>query len=368
MKKTIIMLCAVTVLAVCTSVFAEAPELKQKLPTEWRHMERIEAGSLKADGETDALYKWLKDSCRNQYLKNDSAEGLLSCSVFYRESVGADEFYWQVACPETKYPFPNLPAAVIGLYYKKGNHLVFFGGCLSDFCIRVIATCTEDLGLQYRADTFQIIKGRKGAKGVVFYEHFTGLNDDMTFKAIMKGAVYGGCEARYCLLDTCITSDFKASYENAIRIRFSDFLWDEKNPLHYSLQNAFDGNPATSYVENTEDDLMKIEFQHIEEYNVTGLAIINGYAASEKLYLNNNRVADFQYNSNGKEDFIQKITLEDRKMGYQIFSDCFPNHPFAIVSGVKKIYNGDKYSDTCIAEINLLCKSNSYLFGDLYGN
>jgi hypothetical protein len=50
------------------------------------------------------------------------------------------------------------------------------------------------------------------------------------------------------------------------------------------------------------------------------------------------------------------------------FSNCFPNHPFAITSGVKNIYNGDKYSDTCLAEINLLCKSNNYLFGELYAN
>ncbi len=38
---------------VCATTFAEAPELSQKLPTEWRHMERIgegEAGSLEMTG------------------------------------------------------------------------------------------------------------------------------------------------------------------------------------------------------------------------------------------------------------------------------------------------------------------------------
>lgn len=156
--------------------------------------------------------------------------------------------------------------------------------------------------------------------------------------------------------------------KDGISIQASACLFDSKCPFKYSIQNAFDGNPATSYVENTEDDLMKIEFQHIEKYKVISLAMINGYAASEQLYLNNNRVADLQYNSKGNENFIQKITLEDRKMDYQIFSNCFPNNPFAIASGVKNIYKGDKYSDTCLAEINLLCKSNNYLFGELYGN
>ena len=52
-------------------------------------------------------------------------------------------------------------------------------------------------------------------------------------------------------------------------------------------------------------------------------------------------------------------------MDYQFFSNCFPNHPFAITSGVKNIYNGDKYSDTCLAEINLYTNKEYWLFGDI---
>ncbi len=51
MRKAIIILCAAVMLAGAAS--AEAPELRQKLPTEWRHMERIgegEAGSLEMTG------------------------------------------------------------------------------------------------------------------------------------------------------------------------------------------------------------------------------------------------------------------------------------------------------------------------------
>lgn len=43
-----------------------------------------------------------------------------------------------------------------------------------------------------------------------------------------------------------------------IFIEDSDYLWDENNPLKYSLFNAFDVDFSTSYVENTEYDLMKI--------------------------------------------------------------------------------------------------------------
>lgn len=351
MKKAIIMLYAAVMLA--GAAFSEAPELRQKLPTEWRHIERIgegEAGSLEMAriGWSDELYGRLKESRYGSYIKNLDPGNLLSCTVFYKEIVGTDEFYWQVACPETKYPFPYRTAAVIGLYYKKDGRLVFFGYCLSDYCVRVIAELTEDMGLQYRADTFQIIKGRNGAKGVVFYENFTGLNDDMTFKAIMKDAVYGGSDAEYYLLDTCITEDFRLDGRNAIRIKCSDFLWDERYPLHYALQNAFDGDPATSYVENTEDDLMEITFQGCFDYKK--IRIINGYAQNKNLYLSNNRVKK-----------MNNYILSDNIMEEQLVT--FNEEQISVE--VQDLYKGEKYNDTCIAELNVLSNKRGWLFGEI---
>ena len=364
MKKTVLFIAVM--LCILKTIFAEAAELKNKLPTEWLNMEKMDETESEMLRSKDELYIYMQSSGYIRYLKNDDSESFSSSSIFFKEIIGKDEFYWQIAFPEVKYQLP-FPAAVIGLYYKKNNSLLFFGGVLSDFCITVVAQGAKDKGFQHRADTVQIIKKRDGAKGVIVYTNCTGLNDDLSYNAVRKGAVCGYTEAKYYLFDSNSGKSFTLNDSDAIRINASDFLWDEKNPLHYSLQNAFDGNPATSYVENTEDDLMKIEFQHIEECHVTGLAIINGYSANEKLYLNNNRIKVFQYNSKGIESFIKKITLEDKKMDYQFFSDCFPNHPFAITSGIKEIYYGEKYSDTCLSEINLLCKSNSFLFGELYG-
>lgn len=243
----------------------------------------------------------------------------------------------------------------------EGGHLVFFGGCLSDFCVRIVAEHTEGMGLQYRADTFQIIRGKDRAKGVIVHENFMGLNDDMTFMAIMKEAVYGGTDAQYYLLDTCITDDFRLDGKNAVSIKCSDFLWDEKYPLHYSLQNAFDGDP----VENTEDDLFDIDFQGLRQVAVVGLAVINGYASNENLYYSNNRMADFQYNSKSKTGYINNLKLRDHTIDYQKFESCFPNAPTSIASGVTEIYKGSKYNDTCIAELNFICSDGSYLFGDI---
>ena len=49
----------------------------------------------------------------------------------------------------------------------------------------------------------------------------------------------------------------------------NDFLIDKKNPFRYTLQNAFDGDPATSYVENSKNDLIEIIFNFKEPMTLT---------------------------------------------------------------------------------------------------
>ena len=80
-----------------------------------------------------------------------------------------------------------------------------------------------------------------------------------------------------------INDDINNVWNNdGVTIQASHCLFDSKSPFKYSIQNAFDGNPATSYVENTEDDLMKIDVWLGEA--VEQMAIINGYASNEFLY------------------------------------------------------------------------------------
>ena len=153
--------------------------------------------------------------------------------------------------------------------------------------------------------------------------------------------------------------------KDRINIQASHCLFDSKCPLKYSIQNAFDGNPATSYVENTEDDLFDINFQKLKQYKITGIAIINGYAANNKLYIANNRMADFQFNSQGQDDYINNIKLKDNDTSYQIFFKCIPNKPSSISSGINNIYKGTNFSDTCLAEINFISENKNFVFGDI---
>ena len=345
MKKTILFIAVM--LCILKTIFAEATELKNKLPTEWLNMEKMDEMESERLRSKDELYIYMQSSGYIRYLKNDDFESFSSSSIYFKEIIGKDEFYWQVVFPEVKYQLP-FPAAVIGLYYKKNNSLLFFGGALSDFCITVVAQGAKDKGFQHRADTFQIIKKRNGAKGVIVYTNCTGLNDDLSYNAVRKGAVCGYTEAKYYLFDSNSGKGFSLNDSDAIRINASDFLWDEKNPLHYSLQNAFDGNPATSYVENTEDDLFEIKI-HIQQYHPT-FAVINGYASSDELYKKNNRIKLFNYN----------YLLNDDNVNYQIIKG--QGNAYFIC---KDIYRGEKYDDTCLAELNIKFGETLWLFGEI---
>ena len=87
------------------------------------------------------------------------------------------------------------------------------------------------------------------------------------------------------------TANLRKKYENYadIYIKAAKPLIDDKDVFRYTIQNAFDKNPATSYVEDTEDDLMYVS---AIKPKITKFAIINGYAANENLYFSNNRIIE----------------------------------------------------------------------------
>ena len=387
MKKTV--LAIVAALQVTAAACASAPELRNMMPNSWEKLTRL------TEPEE-------KEFLSRQQVKSD-IEGIKSGSWgapkytikekrVYKEKANNVEFYRVLACNQNMADFLNAEyrdgAAAKAEYdsfikcsmqqtvYAKQGTREIYKICSLEYRVYGISEGNmETKGCEYFVFHDFLIK-ELNKNEIGFFITETSIGYQAELKNNNVGIDYCKEKGQMCGANSCEflrvknEEDFvKALRDNdrRVRIQASDYLFDSRCPLKYSIQNAFDGNPATSYVENTEDDLMKIEFQHIEECHVTGLAIINGYSANEKLYLNNNRIKVFQYNSKGIESYIKKITLEDKKMDYQIFSDCFPNHPFAITSGIKEIYYGEKYSDTCLSEINLLCKSNSCLFGELYG-
>lgn len=150
----------------------------------------------------------------------------------------------------------------------------------------------------------------------------------------------------------------------------ADFpLIDKNNPFKYSVQNAFDGDLATSYVEDTENDLFRIEFLH---YNYksnfvndcfTKFKVINGYASTSDLYFNNNRIKEFiveNENENGDIEILSRFNCKDNTMDYQFFNLKPSLFYFGLT--VNKIYKGLKYNDTALAEIDFYGEKNGWFF------
>lgn len=146
-------------------------------------------------------------------------------------------------------------------------------------------------------------------------------------------------------------------------------LIDTNNPFKYSIQNAFDGDPSTSYVEDTENDLFSFKFLH---YNYksnfvndwfTKFKVINGYASTSDLYSNNNRIREFVVENekeNGDFEILSTFNCEDNTLNYQFF-DLKPSL-FYFGLTVNSIYKGLKYNDTALAEIDFYGKKNGWFF------
>ena len=162
--------------------------------------------------------------------------------------------------------------------------------------------------------------------------------------------------------------------KEGINIQASESLFDPKCPLKYSIQNAFDGNPATSYVENTKDDLMQITFGGFKSKfsKVVNIAIINGYALNEKYYFANNRILElnadiYEFNDTKTELILSKpisLKLKDGIVRYQVVAFDYNNRVGPVSFSAAKLCKGNSFNDTCLAELNL-SESTTYIFGEI---
>lgn len=140
-----------------------------------------------------------------------------------------------------------------------------------------------------------------------------------------------------------------------LHIKCSFPLIEAKHPFKYTLQNAFDKNPATSFVENTEDNSIFIEFYVPDSIPACKkVSIINGYAQNQKLYQNNSRVKSMTDYKDSRT-----VTLKDNTLESQIFDNW---EDYSVYS--KSLYKGLKYNDTCIAELDFMTATGEWLFGE----
>lgn len=142
---------------------------------------------------------------------------------------------------------------------------------------------------------------------------------------------------------------------NKIYINYSFPLIDSNRPFMYMIQNAFDGNSSTSYVEDTDDDSISVEiYSSTLKTGCAKLKIINGYAKNTGLYSNNNRIKKIVSAENPSLGAV----LKDNMLEPQIIDWT----DYRIDSA--ELYKGSKYNDTCIAELDFFKSDGEWIFGE----
>ena len=358
------------ILLCLSSAFAEAADMEYFLPTEYQLMTELYQND--AQGFIKGKEEFLK---KCEYINSRVLSGreypeqkiLYDNARMFFENVNYEKYIW-VLLPVTR---NNDEAEAV----KNTDWATEFQYILALFkhrqkenksdLIFIAPTCFFD-AVHFTINTFEIIKGKNKNKGVIHFRNL--LRYDLTFdsnnhwngfsyrktKEQAEGYVMGD----YYLFDERSSTiefekedglpDFiyRPKSWNKIPITASAFLWELKNPLKYGLQNAFDQNPATSFVENTENDLMSLDIWIGE--SVEKAALINGYAKNTDLYKANNRI----------KSVLAHFTLSDDELSYQ-FIPCKSSN-----LAVTSIYGGSKYSDTCLAEVNFFC-GGEWIFGDI---
>ena len=366
MKKLLTVLFLITS---ATMLYAEAPELKNMMPNSWQKVTRLtEQEEAEFLSKVDLREYFREDDYA--YYKQGSVllEKEKVYTRIYREKCNSLEIY-RVLSSEVPVEEALQITITDGVYTDEEKELFLKRPAISEIDFLKDGNIYKYIAsIEYGAvyGTYQgfvynyenIMYRAKNAEDVgVFiteevYVYFDVRdNNEFVFercKNQMKGNI-GWCTYYESVKDLVEWGEDKA---DSVLIDVSDFLIDDmKCPLKYSIQNAFDGNPATSYVENTENDMIEI-ILHIG-YIPDKLAIINGYAQNNSLYKSNNRIKTFK-NLSGH----YRSELEDDCLDYQYV----PWEGNAVIS--TDIYKGERYNDTCIAELNFLC-NNSWLFGDL---
>ena len=232
-----------------------------------------------------------------------------------------------------------------------------------------------------------VIKKNKIA-GIMIYgiERFAKENSIMEYTGSTQNLYH---KAAVYWSDDFSTANLRNEYSNDpdIHIECSKPLIDEKDTFKYTVQNAFDKNPATSYVEDTDDDLFSIRFVFAKELffqnyswvigkslSINNISVINGYAENENLYFSNNRIKELiisSYNLENKkksDSFLKELSkiytgiLKDNNLSFSTIQ--IPKEKiYSVTFSCTQLYKGKKYNDTCLAEFDLYNKNIGWLFG-----
>jgi hypothetical protein len=357
----------ITILVIFTisvlGLYAEAPELRNVMPNNWRKVTKLTANEERAFvRENRTVFAETKEVLiHDLYFTEQDVSEYKHYSI-YKQQVGTDTFYRVLWTENGK---PDFLSPHINFL----QNILYKGVVVSEASyFSTVATQNGDLGVYNSID---IIHGKEKAKGILKTYISTSIELIYVSKiwyinSYLKGQSVGSVYGYYYLMEEALKKAADKEY-SVIEIRASSCLIDPKIPLRYGLQNAFDGDPSTNYVENTENDLIWIDLSYARYKEIEQIAIINGYAQDMDLYIKNNRVKEITFDSypfrktqREIETTQNRLICKDNMLNYQYFivKDIFPC--FTVID----VFRGSIYNDTCIAELNFKTK-DGWLFGDI---
>lgn len=148
------------------------------------------------------------------------------------------------------------------------------------------------------------------------------------------------------------------------KIRTDQPLIDAKRPFMYTVNNVFDGNCATAYVEDTKDNLLFITVYNEKFEKISKIKLVNGYSSNYELYNNNSRIkslGDYYINSESlknEKDFYSNASVDVKDL-YREPQILKWNES---ILAVTEIFDGQKYSDTCISELDFYDEIYGWIF------
>ena len=367
-RLSIIVLAFINILFI-PFLFAQAPELKNVMPNSWEKITRLSpTEEHKFIEENWDIVVEIVSNCLENWRSYDAPNNTFKHNRVYREELCGETFFRVIITQDQEPTFDNFGYRFFqGFVHRKNNtHRLLM---INNYNYYMAADISPSLTW---VSSIDLIDRGNGKVGVMI----SGMGIAGTRKNQLVGKKVSAYY--YFLEDFSDNSLFYEYYHSTlgypldlpkISITASDCLVDPKTSLRYGIHSVFDGNPATSYVENTEDDFAEISFSGLSRYGfINKIAIINGYAANNSLYYDNNRIkrigsVDYKYSplGTGERDIgvEEETTLKDGLLTYQFFST---NQASRIMN--LENYPGLKYNDTCFAELNVRT-NKGWLFGDI---
>jgi hypothetical protein len=136
-----------------------------------------------------------------------------------------------------------------------------------------------------------------------------------------------------------------------IEVTCSSTLIDKDNKFLYDIDNIFDNDDNTAWVEGAEGDGIGewVQFDFDKEYKVGRIDIISGYSKSRAIFKANNRIKNLEliFSDGSKISLDLKDTMDLQQIKIE------PRVTKSIKFVIKDVYKGSKYKDACISEMKL---------------